>query len=80
MSEKGLELKNLILMTILVSICVHIHVFDFRKIHGPVYEEKGQQFFTTENFKGAQLSPYIHISLLFLCQIHGSYFSKLEQK
>ena len=39
---KKVGMENLTLMTIFVSICFHIHVFDymhvfgFRKIHGPV--------------------------------------------
>ena len=46
-----------------------------------------ETFFSTENFKGAQLSPSIllgkngkHVAFLFLCQVHGSNFAKIGAK
>ena len=41
-------------------------------------------FFSTENFKGAQLSPSgkirKHVPFLFLCQVHGSNLAKIVAK
>ena len=35
-SGKRVRMENLTIMTIFSSICVHIHVFDFKKIDGPM--------------------------------------------
>ena len=53
---KRIGMKNLILLTIFISICVHIHIFGFRKIHGQSRRTTGT-IFSTENFKRAYLSP-----------------------
>ena len=59
LGKKGVGMELLTFLAIFISVCVQIHVFDFKKINR--WTDLGGVattfFFSTDNLKEVQLSP-----------------------